>query len=178
MSRLFNQAIDQATGEAAQLFSGIKKAAGMVPNAYAAIGNNSPLALQAVLTLESSLNKASINHQEREVVKLAVSEDALCDYCLAAHTLFGTKAGLSLDQTVAARHNQATGDHKLDALAAFVHLLATTNGTVPREYVEAVKAAGYTDQQIVDVLLTMASINFTNLFNRVNDTELDFPAAP
>jgi uncharacterized peroxidase-related enzyme len=178
MSRLFNQPVDQATGEAAQLFAGIKKAVGMVPNAYAAVGNNSPLALQAVLTLEGSLGKSSLSAKDREIIKLAVSEDASCDYCLAAHTLFGKKTGLSTEQTIAARHGQASGDAKADALAAFVHTLSTTSGTVPAEAVAAVKAAGYTDQQIVDVLLTMASINFTNLFNRVNDTELDFPAAP
>jgi len=178
MSRLFNQAVEQATGDAAQLFAGIKKAVGMVPNAYAAIGNNSPLALQAVLTLEGALGKASISGKEREIVKLAVSQDASCDYCLAAHTLFAKKSGLSVEQTIAARTGQASGDAKADALAAFVHQLSTTSGTLPAEAVAAVKAAGYTDQQIVDVLLTMASINFTNLFNRVNDTEVDFPAAP
>ena len=178
MSRLFNQPVDQATGEAAQLFAGIKKAYGKVPNAYAAIGNNSSLAMQALLTLEDSLGKSSIPLKDREIVKLAVSEDASCDYCLASHTLFAQKSGLSLEQTIAVRRGAPTGDAKADALAAFVHLLSTTSGTLSNEAVAAVKAAGYTDQQIVDVLLNMASINFTNLFNRVNDTELDFPAAP
>jgi uncharacterized peroxidase-related enzyme len=178
MSRLFNQAIDQASGDAAQLFSGIQKAVGMVPNAYAVIGNNSPLALQAVLTLEATLAKSSLSAKEREIIKLAVSEDASCAYCLAAHTLFGQKAGLSKEQTIAARHGQPSGDAKADALASFVHTLSTTRGDVPAAAVDAVKAAGYTDQQIVDALLTMASINFTNLLNRVNTTNLDFPAAP
>ncbi|HEY1148901.1 MAG TPA: carboxymuconolactone decarboxylase family protein [Pseudoduganella sp.] len=178
MSRLFNQAIDQATGDAAQLFAGIKKAVGMVPNAYATIGNNSPLALQAVLTLEATLGKSSLSAKDREIIKLAVSEDASCTYCLAAHTLFGQKAGLSTEQTIAIRHGQPSGDAKADALASFVHTLATTRGDAPTSAVDAVRAAGYTDQQIVDILLTMSSINFTNLFNRVNATELDFPAAP
>ena len=97
---------------------------------------------------------------------------------LAAHTLFGKKSGLSDEQMVAVRRGAATGDAKADALTAFVHQLATSSGDLPAASLAAVKAAGYTDQQIVDVLLTMASINFTNLFNRVNGTELDFPAAP
>jgi alkylhydroperoxidase family enzyme len=55
--------------------------------------------------------------------------------------------------------------------------LASTSGTASAEVVAAVKAAGYSDQQIVDTLLVIASITFTNLLNRVNDTALDFPAA-
>lgn len=178
MSRLFNQAIEQATGDAAQLFAGIKKAVGKVPNAYAVIGNNSPLALQAMLTLEASLGKSSLAAKDREIIKLAVSQTAGCDYCLAAHTMMGKKAGLGSDEILAARHGQSSGDAKADALSTFVHTLTTTSGTLSAAAVDTVKAAGYTDQQIVDILLTMSSINFTNLFNRVNDTEVDFPAAP
>jgi hypothetical protein len=73
------------------------------------------------------------------------------------------------------RHNQPAGDARIDALASFVHTLVSTSGDVPAEVVLAVKQAGYSDAQIVDTLLAMASINFTNLFNRVNVTPLDFP---
>jgi uncharacterized peroxidase-related enzyme len=142
------------------------------------MGNNSPAALQAFLTLEGSLGKLSLSAKEREIIKLVVSEDSSCDYCVAAHTMYAKKFGMSAEQTIAVRHGESSGDMKVDALATFVHLLSTTRGTLPADALAAVKTAGYTDQQIVDILLTMASINFGNLFNRVNDTEVDFPAAP
>jgi alkylhydroperoxidase family enzyme len=47
---------------------------------------------------------------------------------------------------------------------------------VPEAVVDAVRAAGYTDRQIIEINLAIASITFTNLVNRVNDTTLDFPA--
>ena len=100
-----------------------------------------------------------------------------CDYCLAAHTLFAGKLGLSREAIVQVRRNQATGDTGLDALAAFVHRVAGTRGEVPADVVAALKAAGYSDAQIVDTLLAITAITFTNLFNRVNATTLDFPAA-
>jgi len=178
MTRLLTQPVAEATGHAAQLFAAIKGAVGMVPNAYAAIGSNSPLALEAALNLDGALRKSSLSAQDIEVIKLAVSQDAGCDYCLAAHTLAGRKAKLSGEAMIALRKGEATGDARVDALAAFAHRLVQSSGTVPEEVVAAVRAAGVTDAQVVDTLLAIASITFTNLFNRVNDTVLDFPPAP
>lgn len=177
MSRLFTQPVSEATGHAAQLFTAIKGAIGKVPNAYLTLGTNSPVALEAALNLDGALKKSSLSAKEIEVVKLAVSQEAECDYCLAAHTLMGGKAGLSADAIKGVRHNQPSGDTRLDALAAFVHTVVSTSGDVPAEVVVAVKQAGYSDAQIVDALLAVASITFTNLFNRVNVTTLDFPPA-
>ncbi|MYM80384.1 carboxymuconolactone decarboxylase family protein [Duganella sp. FT50W] len=177
MSRLFTQPVSEATGHAAQLFTAIKGAVGKVPNAYAGIGSNSPVALEAVLNLDAALRKSSLSAKEIEVVKLAVSQDAACDYCLAAHTLIGAKAGLSADAMRGVRHGQPSGDARLDALASFVHSVVTTSGDVPAEVVSAAQAAGYSDAQLVDTLLAITAITFTNLFNRVNVTEIDFPRA-
>lgn len=177
MSRLHTPALSEATGPAAELFAAIKSAVGMVPNAYQVIGSNSPLALDIALKLDAALGKSSLSGREIEVIKLAVSEVAGCDYCLAAHTLMGKKKGLSRDAVLAARHGGESGDARHDALAAFVRTLVSTRGTTSLELVTAVKAAGYSDAQIIDTLLAVSSITFTNLVNRVNDTVLDFPVA-
>ncbi|MQA38570.1 carboxymuconolactone decarboxylase family protein [Rugamonas aquatica] len=178
MSRLHTPVVSEATGHAAQLFTAIKGAIGKVPNAYVTLGGNSPIALETALNMDAALRLSSLSAQEVEVVKLAVSQDAQCDYCLAAHTLAGRKSGLSGEAMLAVRHGSSSGDARLDALAGFVHTVATTRGEVPAEVVAAVRQAGYSDAQIVDALLAVAAITFTNLFNRVNATPLDFPAAP
>jgi AhpD family alkylhydroperoxidase len=178
MNRLFTQPANEATGHAAQLFGAIKGAIGVVPNAYAAIGSNSPVALEAALNLDGALRKSSLSARDIEVIKLAVSEIAGCDYCLAAHTLAGRKAGLPQEAMLQLRKGEATGDARVDALTAFVRAIVGTHGTVPEQAVRAAQGAGIGDAQIVDTLLAVTSITFTNLFNRVNDTVLDFPAAP
>lgn len=178
MSRLPTLAVSEAHGHAAQLFTAIKGAIGKVPNAYLTLGSNSPIALETALHMDAALRKSSLAAKEVEVIKLAVSQDAQCDYCLAAHTLAGGKSGLSGETMRNVRHGQASGDARIDALATFAHTVFTTSGEVPAEVVAAVKLAGYTDAQIVDTLLAIATITFTNLFNRVNATTLDFPAAP
>lgn len=176
MTRLHTIAPEQASGHAAELFAGIRKTVGKVPNAYAVIGANSPVALQAALELDGVLRKSSLSARELEIVKLAVSAAVGCDYCVAAHTMMGKFAGLSTEGMRAIRAGGVTGDDATDALARFARRLVSTSGTVPAAEVAAVKAAGYSDAQIVDTLLAIASISFTNLVNRVNDTVIDFPA--
>src|SRR5471032_1420881 len=163
MSRLYTQAVSAATGHAAQLFTAIKGAVGMVPNAYATVGSNSPVALEAALTLDGALRKSSLSAKDIEVIKLAVSQSVECDYCLAAHSLAGKKYGLSPEAIHGARHGSSTGDLRFDALASFVHTVVGSSGEVPATVVDAVKAAGVNDTEIVDTLLAIASITFTNL---------------
>ncbi|MPW15666.1 carboxymuconolactone decarboxylase family protein [Paraburkholderia sp. CNPSo 3157] len=175
MGRLNSQPLSEATGQAADLFAGIKRAVGMVPNAYVDIGTNSPAALQVVLTTGDALSKGSLSRKEVEAVKLAISGVADCDYCLAAHSLAARKAGIAADDIAALREGRDSADAHLNAIAAFARTVSTTRGSVPVEVVDAVKAAGYSNQQIVETLLAIADITFTNLFNRVNDTVVDFP---
>lgn len=175
MERLNRQPVSEATGQAADLFAGIKRAVGMVPNAYAAIGTNSPAALQIVLATGDALSKGALSRKEVEAVKVAISGVANCDYCLAAHSLAARKSGIAADDIAALREGHDTADAHLNAIATFARTVFTSRGTVPVEVVDAVKAAGFNDQQITETLLAIADITFTNLFNRVNDTVVDFP---
>lgn len=75
-------------------------------------------------------------------------------------------------------HVIPTGNPTFDALATFARGVTGTSGTVAKPVVDAVKAAGYTDAQIVDTIFAITSITFTNLLNRINDTPIDFPKAP
>lgn len=176
MSRLSMIEPNKATGPAADLFAAIKKAVGRVPNAYATVGTHSPSALAALLGADGALAAGSLAKSDVEAIKLAVSEIGGCDYCVAAHTLVGKMTGLSPEAMKQIRGGIATGNEKRDALVRFVRTLVTSHGTVPQAEVEAVRGAGYTEQQVVEAILAISVITFTNLINRVNDTELDFPA--
>jgi uncharacterized peroxidase-related enzyme len=178
MNRLHTIEINDATGETAQLFAAIKQAVGKVPNAYRAIGSNAPAVLGHVLQTGAVLKQGELSAREQEAINLAVSEVSACDYCLAAHSLTGKMAGFSVDQLHELRQGTFSGDAKLDALVKFAVRLVKTSGTVPAEAVESVKKAGYSDRQIVEIILAVSAILFTNMFNRVNDTVLDFPKAP
>lgn len=176
MSRLAVVKPDQATGKTKELYDGIKRAVGGVPNIYQGVGN-SPLALEGLLNIGAALGKGQLSSAEIESVKLAVSEAYGCTYCLAAHTLLGKKAGLTEEETLGVRRG-ALQQPKLGALIKFANTALQPAGRISDEDLRAVKAAGYNDAQITEALLVIAQTVFTNLFNRVHQTALDFPPAP
>ncbi|MCE9889626.1 carboxymuconolactone decarboxylase family protein [Kluyvera intermedia] len=177
MSRLAEIREQDATGKAAEIFAGIKKAVGKVPNAYLAIGGHSPAALQQALAHNAMLQKGSLNAKELEAINLSVSETTGCDYCLAAHSMMAKKAGFSSEQIRQLRHAEYAEDAHLDALVKFAQTVVTTTGTLPQADVTALKNAGFDDRQVIEIISAISAILFTNMVNRVNDTVVDFPKA-
>jgi uncharacterized peroxidase-related enzyme len=176
MSRIAIPAIESATGPTAELYAQIKQAAGKVPNTFAVIGALGPAALKAVLQADTVLARSSLSKQDQETIKLLVSELSGCDYCAAAHTQLAKTTGLSPAVVRQIRAGQPTGDAKRDALVHLVGELVKASGAISDQDFSAIKAAGYTDQQLVDISLAIAVITFTNVFNRINNTELDYSA--
>jgi uncharacterized peroxidase-related enzyme len=175
MSRITVPAIESATGTTADVYARIKAAVGSIPNLFVALGALDPDALKAMLDAEEVLNNGTLSKQEIETIKLLVSELTGCDYCVAAHTMLGKKSGLSANTMWHIRAAQPTGDVRRDALVRFVQELQQTTGTLNVEEIAAIRKAGYTDAQLVEIALAIALTVFTNIFNRINDTDLDFP---
>ena len=176
MSRISVPNVESATGATAEIYGQIKKAIGNIPNTFAAIGAHGPDALKAIMLADSVLAAGSLSKRDQETIKLVISGVAGCDYCVAAHSLLGKLAGLKPEELKRIRDHLPTGDDKRDALIRFVRKLATSSGTVSDADFAAIKAAGYSDAQLVDISLAFATTVFTNVFNRINDTEIDFPA--
>lgn len=176
MSRLNVVSPEHATGQIKILYDAIRRAAGGVPNIYQGVAN-SPAALDGVLHVGAALGKGQLSAAEIEAVKLAVSEAYGCNYCLAVHTFLGKKAGLTDEDTIDIRRG-APEQPKLAALIKFVNTAIQPKGRISDDDLRAVKAAGYNDAQITEALLTVGHTVFTNLFNRVHQTPVDFPAVP
>jgi uncharacterized peroxidase-related enzyme len=176
MPRLPVPDLNSATGATAEVYAQLKKAIGGVPNTFAAIGAYRPDALKSILLADSVLAAGSLTKRDQETIKLVLSGVAGCDYCVAAHSLLGKLAGLKPEELKNIRDGKPSGDVKRDALIRFVRTLAETSGTVSDDDYAAIKAAGYSDAQLVDISLAFATNAFTNVFNRINDTAIDFPA--
>jgi len=178
MTRMSTIDVASATGLTAELFAGIKRGLGKVPNAYASMGTQSPVVLQSLLATNAALKSSgALSGRELEAINLAISENSGCDYCLAAHTVTGKMAGYTAEQMHELRAGGLSTDAKIDALVKFVLTLVRTAGTLPQATLDAVREAGYTDAQVTESILAVTAILTTNLFNRVNDTVLDFPPA-
>ncbi len=173
MGRL--KTIDPATaqGPVKEIFDGPLQ--GKHLNIFKALGN-SPAALNTYLGIAGALSEASLNAAEREVIQLAIGEANGCDYCTAAHTKIAQGAGLTEEQTIEARRGSLSDD-RLNAIAQFALAIHEKKGFVSDEDVNSFKEAGFDDGHIAEVVATYALAVFTNYFNHVNETEVDFPAA-
>lgn len=176
MARLNVVTPQQASGRVKELFDGIHASVGMIPNIYQGVAN-STAALEGLLHLGKVLATGQLIGAEIEAVKLVVSQAYGCNYCLAAHTLLGKKHGLTESETVAIRRGTIEPP-KLGALVKFVNAVMRPEGRATDADVRALRAAGYNDAQIAEILLVIAQTVFTNLFNRVHQTPVDFPPAP
>jgi uncharacterized peroxidase-related enzyme len=165
---------DDVTPDNQALFDNLKKGLGFVPNLYATFAH-SPTALGTYLALQNA--KASLKPKEREVINLAVSQVNNCDYCLAAHTALGKMLGLTEAQIVEIRRGRAAFDAKLDALAGFARAVAEQRGHVSAEATDAFLAAGWTQANLVDVIVAVGDKTISNYLHGVTKIPVDFPAA-
>jgi uncharacterized peroxidase-related enzyme len=138
---------------------------------------NAPAVLDGYLQLSGALGKGTLPARARERIALAVAKANDCDYCLAAHSAIGRMVGLTADQIRDSRLGAAV-DPKADALVRFARKVVDTRGGVGEGDLDAIRAAGFDDAAIAEVVANVALQVFTNYFNRTAETDLDFPAAP
>jgi uncharacterized peroxidase-related enzyme len=147
---------------------------GFAPNMMATFAA-SPIAFNAWATLLGSLSKA-LDVKTRDSIGLAVSEVNGCDYCLGVHSFTADHmAKLPANEILLARKGHAS-DPKRNAAIEFARKVIETRGKVGDADLKAVRAAGYSDANIIEIVALVAMYSLTNFFNNVFDPEKDFPA--
>ena len=175
MSRINTFATADAAPDAAQpALHAAQRQMGMVPNLYKVIAN-SPAALEGYLGLNAALSKGTLDAKTRERIALAVAEVNGCGYCLSAHTYIGKHLAKLDDAEITANRSGASNDIKADAAVRFAVSVVRQRGHVSDSELAAVKAAGYGDAEVVEIVLHVALNTLTNYVNEVAGTEIDFP---
>ncbi len=162
-----------ATGKAKDLLAGVQATLGLTPNMMRTMAN-SPAVLEGYLQFGAALGKGALRAGLREQIALAVAQANECDYCLSAHSALGRMAGLSADELTASRDASA-GDPKAEAALQFAVAVVAARGAVSDTQFAAVRAAGFTDGEIAEILAHVALNVFTNYFNKAALTVVDFP---
>ena len=163
----------QATGKAKQLLDAVQAKLGLTPNMMKTMAQ-SPAVLEAYLNFSGALAQGSLDAQFREEIALAVAQTNSCDYCLSAHTTIGALVKLTTEEIAGARQAQEK-QAKRDAGLKFAKAIVIEKGEVTDDAVRRVRAAGYTDGEIAEIVANVAINIFTNYFNHVAETEVDFP---
>jgi uncharacterized peroxidase-related enzyme len=166
--------IETAPVASQPLLRAVERQLGIVPNLFRLVAN-SPAALEGYLSLSGALNKGELPDATRERIALAVAEVNGCDYCLSAHTYLGRNVAKLDDAEITANRSGASNDINADAAVRFAVKVALLRGHVAAEDFAAVKAAGYTDAQVIEIVQHVALNTWTNYINSVAQTEIDFP---
>ena len=156
------------------IFDNLQKAVGFVPNIYATMAT-SENALKNFLDFANS--KSSLKTKEKEVINLAVSELNQCQYCLSAHTAIAGMNGYKPGQIIELRSGTASFDPKLDVLAKLSRNIAENRGATSQEVLNNFFAAGWTKENLMDVINQVGEITITNYLHRTTEVPVDFPAA-
>lgn len=171
------QPVDQNSADSAtaDLLASVRKKLGTVPNIVATMAQSRAVA-QAYLGFGQALSAGTLPARLREQIALVVGETNHCDYCVAAHTALGKGAGLTEAETCDARRATSNDDRERVALE-FARKVVQDRGVVADADVERLRQSGYTDGEVGEIVANVALNIFTNYFNLVAGTEVDFPAA-
>ena len=173
MPRLTIPARDDVPADSKPILDAVQKQLGVVPNMFRLIAS-SPAALQGYTANNAALAKA-LDVKTRERIALAVAEVNGCDYCLSAHTYLGKNLAKLDDAEITANRNGASNDPKADAAVKFAATVTRERGHVNDAALQSVRAAGYDDAQILEIVLHVALNTLTNYVNEVAKTDVDFP---
>ena len=176
MSRIEAHTLETAPAASQPQLAAVKKQLGVVPNMFRTIAH-SPAALEGYLGLNGALAKGTLDAATRERVALAVAQFNGCNYCLAAHTYLGKNLAKLSESEIDANRRGRSSDAKADAAVVFAVKVVSMRGHLRDEDLSAVRAAGLTDAEIVEIIAHVALNTFTNYVNEVAGTTIDFPAA-
>jgi uncharacterized peroxidase-related enzyme len=155
------------------LIEGVRKGLGLVPNIMATMAH-SPAALQAYLGFGQALGGGKLSGALREQIAVAVAGENSCGYCASAHTALGKKSGVQADE-LARNLRGESADPRTQAALDFARTVVIKRGHIADADLSAVRQAGYGDDEVIEIIAVVAINIFTNYFNHIADTAIDFP---
>lgn len=167
---------DNAQGELHDIYEQLEKKMGKVINIFQVMGN-SPAALKGFLALSQAAEQTTLSPKIKEAIALVVGQSNECNYCLSAHSAMAKKMGLSDENILQARQG-ISEDFKTKEILKFVKKVIENKGKVSDQDVSHLKESGITDKELVEIILLVSVNIFTNYFNLIADTKIDFPEVP
>lgn len=147
---------------------------GFLPNMYKTMANSPAMLKTYLFGYEQFRKETEFNSCEQEVIFMVISRENGCDYCVGAHSFIADNmSGVPEDVTNAIRDGNSIDDPKLRALETFTKILLNTHGVPAQPEVEAFKTAGYTERQILEIILAISVKTLSNYSNHICQPELD-----
>lgn len=172
MSKLRVHTHESAPADSKPMLAGAEKAFGFVPNISAVLAE-SPATLKAYMTLSKIFEESSLNPVERQVAILTINEYHACHYCMAAHSVIADMSGVPGDVVDSIRDGTEITDPRLEALRVFTRQVVDKRGWVEQDAITTFLGAGFSKEQVLEVILAVAHKTISNYANHIADTPLD-----
>jgi AhpD family alkylhydroperoxidase len=163
---------ESAPAESKELLEATKQRVGKIPNLYGVLAE-APIAVEAYDALGALLMRSSFTPAERHVVWFTINAYHDCHYCMAAHTFLAKGEGVPEEVIETARAVGTYDDAKLEALRVFTLKMVENRGWTSPEGLEAFLAAGFTKQNVLEVVVVIAHKVLSNYTNHIVDTPVD-----
>lgn len=170
--------IENAPENSKPALEAAKKAYGFVPNLLATMANH-PALLNNYWEGSANLDaNSTLTGEEQQVAYLSASYENNCHYCMAAHTSIGQMH--KIDQSIldALRAGTTIPNERLEVLSQFVKATTVKRGRVSQDDIDAFLSAGYTQENVLEVITIVSLKVMTNYINYVAQTEVDAPFQP
>lgn len=171
---LNNKSETDADARSKELLSSAKQGLGFIPNMYSAMANSSILLDSYIHGYQLFRNNSNFTPAEQEVIFLAISRENGCNYCMGAHSFIADNMSkVSVAVTDAIRNDDVIPDDKLAALVLFARAMVRKRGLPTKNDVNSFIEAGYSEHQILDIILAVSVKTISNYSNHLFHTELD-----
>lgn len=169
--------IETAPEKSKAILEGEKSKLGFIPNLYAVM-SESPELLNTYLSISDALGQTTLSATELQIVLITASYVNNCDYCVAAHSVISSMQNVPKEIVESVRQNKPIADEKLEALRKFAYAVVEKRGFVPEEETQNFLSAGYTKQNILEVILGVSLKTISNYTNHIAETPLDEAFTP
>jgi uncharacterized peroxidase-related enzyme len=173
MARIELPTREQAPAETHEILDAMQQRLGFLPNGLRLL-SLSPSALQAFVGLQTTMSHG-LDAKTQEAVALAVSRANGCSYCVATHCFITRANSQTAPDEITLNLEGKSSDPKRAAAAAFAKRIIDTHGKVSDTDLAAVRAAGYSDGQIIELTALAARYTMTNFLNNMAEVEVDIP---
>jgi len=165
---------ESAPEDSKPLLAEQKKTYGII-GGMAAVMAEAPGLLEAYKVVGDLFKNSSFDEDELTVVWQTVNVEHDCHYCVPAHTWIARNMGVSDEISDALRNETPLPDARLEALRTFTLSVVRNRGNVDDKAVQAFLDAGFTQRQILEVILGISQKVMSNYTNHFANTPVDAP---
>lgn len=172
MNNLEVHTLENAPEKSQPFLNDSVSAFGFIPNLHGVMAA-APNVLKGYQSLHSLFMDSSFNADELTVIWQTINVEHDCHYCVPAHSMIAHSMKIDEDLVSALRNSTAMPNEKLQVLHDTTLKMVRQRGKLTNEEVNAFYAAGYKQQQLLEIVLGLSQKIMSNYINHIADTPLD-----